>query len=71
MHAVRLRLLELQAEAVGIALRTIEIPDQCSDEQYAAAMRRFVDESRAEGVRCMAFGDLFLQDVRDYREKQT
>jgi uncharacterized protein (TIGR00290 family) len=70
MHAVRLRLLELQAEAVGLPLRTIEIPDQCSDGQYAAAMRRFVDESRAEGVCCMAFGDLFLQDVREYREKQ-
>lgn len=70
MHAVRLRLLELQAEAAGLPLHTIEIPDPCSDEQYAAAMQRFVDDSIAHGVQGMAFGDLFLQDIRDYREKQ-
>ena len=70
MHAVRLRLLELQAEAVGLPLRVVEIPDPCSDEQYQAVMRRFIDESLLQGVQCMAFGDLFLQDVRDYRERQ-
>ena len=70
MHAVRLRLLELQAEAVGLPLHTIEIPDPCSNEDYTAAMRRFVDDSIAHGVEGMAFGDLFLQDIRDYREKQ-
>ncbi len=69
MHAVRLRLLELQAEAVGLPLRVIEIPDPCSDQQYEAVMRQFVAESIARGVECMAFGDLFLQDVREYREK--
>jgi uncharacterized protein (TIGR00290 family) len=70
MHAVRLRLLELQAEAVGLPLCMIEIPDQCSDEQYQSVMRQFIDESLSQGVECMAFGDLFLQDVRDYRERQ-
>jgi uncharacterized protein (TIGR00290 family) len=70
MHAVRLRLLELQARAVGLPLRMIEIPDPCSDEQYQSAMRRFIDESLSQGVQCVAFGDLFLQDVRDYRESQ-
>ena len=70
MHAVRRRLLELQAEAVGLPLRVLEIPDPCSDQQYQAVMRRFVDESIAQGVECMAFGDLLLRDVRDYREKQ-
>ncbi|MFZ1933422.1 MAG: hypothetical protein WCB27_25210 [Thermoguttaceae bacterium] len=70
MHAVRLRLLELQAEAVGLPLRVIEIPDPCSDEQYQSAMRQFIDESLSQGVQCVAFGDLFLQDVRDYRERQ-
>lgn len=69
MHAVRLRLLELQAEAVGLPLRVIEIPDPCSDQQYEAVMRQFVAESIARGVMCMAFGDLFLQDIREYREK--
>jgi uncharacterized protein (TIGR00290 family) len=70
MHAVRLRLLEIQAQAAGLPLRQIEIPDPCSNEQYASTMRRLVEESLADGVECMAFGDLFLQDVRDYREKQ-
>ena len=64
MHAVRLRLLELQAEAAGLPLELLEIPDPCSDEQYEAVMRRFIDQSLAAGVQCMAFGDLFLQDIR-------
>jgi uncharacterized protein (TIGR00290 family) len=70
MHAVRLRLLELQAEAAGLPLEVLEIPDPCSNEQYEAVMRRFVDQAVAAGVQCMAFGDLFLQDIREYREKQ-
>ena len=70
MHAVRLRLLERQAEAAGLPLQVIEIPDPCSDQQYQAAMGQFVEESIAHGVQCMAFGDLFLQNVREYREKQ-
>jgi uncharacterized protein (TIGR00290 family) len=70
MHAVRLRLLELQAEAAGLPLETLEIPDPCSDLEYQDVMRRFVDKSVARGVQCMAFGDLFLQDVRSYRERQ-
>ena len=70
MHAVRRRLLEMQAEAVGLPLRVLEIPDPCSDQQYRDVMGALVDESIAEGVACMAFGDLFLRDVRDYREKQ-
>jgi uncharacterized protein (TIGR00290 family) len=70
MHAVRLQLLELQAEAAGLPLHVIEIPDPCSNEKYAEAMRRFVDKATAQGVTHMAFGDLFLQDIREYREKQ-
>jgi uncharacterized protein (TIGR00290 family) len=70
MHAVRLRLLELQAEAAGLPLELLEIPDPCSNEQYEAVMRRFIDQAIAAGVQCMAFGDLFLQDIREYREKQ-
>ena len=70
MHAVRLRLLELQAESVGLPLRVLEIPDPCSDKQYEAVMTRFVDEAIGQGIECMAFGDLFLQDIREYREKQ-
>lgn len=69
MHAVRQRLLELQAEAAGLPLHTLEIPDPCSNEQYEEVMRRFVDEAIAMGTQCMAFGDLYLQDIRNYREQ--
>lgn len=68
MHAVRLELLQRQAEAVGLPLRVINIPDPCSNTQYEQAMREVLDEARQQGVDCMAFGDLFLQDIRDYRE---
>ena len=70
MHGVRVELLRLQAQAVGLPLYPIEIPYPCSDEQYDYAMTDFVMHARSEGVRCMAFGDLFLQDVRRYREER-
>lgn len=70
MHAVRVELLRLQAEAVGLPLRIIEIPYPCSNEQYAAAMTAFMEQARAAGVECMAFGDLYLEDVRRYREER-
>jgi uncharacterized protein (TIGR00290 family) len=70
MHAVRVELLRQQAQAVGLPLCLIEIPYPCSDEQYAAAMADFVARARNDGVQCMAFGDLYLQDVRRYREER-
>lgn len=70
MHGVRVELLRLQAQAVGLPLYPIEIPYPCSDEQYDYAMTDFVMLARSNGVRCMAFGDLFLQDVRRYREER-
>lgn len=70
MHAVRVELLRLQAQAVGLPLYLIEIPYPCSDEQYAAAMADFVARARNDKVQCMAFGDLYLQDVRRYREER-
>ena len=70
MHAVRIELLRRQAQAVGLPLYLIEIPYPCSDEQYAAAMADFVALARSENVRCMAFGDLYLRDVRRYREER-
>ncbi|MDO8264280.1 MAG: ATP-binding protein [Gallionella sp.] len=70
MHAVRVELLRQQAQAVGLPLHLIEIPYPCSDEQYAAVMADFVARAGNDGVRCMAFGDLFLQDVRRYREER-
>jgi len=70
MHAVRVALLRQQAQAVGLPLYLIEIPYPCSNEQYAAAMSAFVARAQDAGVRCMAFGDLYLEDVRRYREER-
>jgi len=70
MHAVRVELLREQARAVGLPLHLIEIPYPCSDEQYAAAMSDFVARAHNAEVQCMAFGDLYLEDVRRYREER-
>lgn len=70
MHAVRIELLREQARSVGLPLHLIAIPNPCSDEQYAAVMSDFMAHARDEGVQCMAFGDLYLQDVRRYREER-
>jgi uncharacterized protein (TIGR00290 family) len=70
MHATRLEMLKLQANAVGLPLQTINLPDPCTNEQYDAAMRHFVMESASNRIECMAFGDLFLEDIRRYRERQ-
>jgi uncharacterized protein (TIGR00290 family) len=69
MHAVRRRLLEAQAEAAGLPLVTVEIPHPCSNAEYEAAMESAVRRALREGVTMMAFGDLFLEDVRQYRER--
>lgn len=70
MHAVRRELVEAQAEAAGIPLWAVELPWPCSNEAYEAAMRSACQRAVAEGIEAVAFGDLFLQDVRAYREKQ-
>ena len=68
MHAVRRRLLEMQAEAAALPLAVIDIPHPCSNAEYQAAMGAFVDGAHRSGVEAMAFGDLFLADIRAYRE---
>jgi uncharacterized protein (TIGR00290 family) len=70
MHAVRRTLLEAQARAAGLPLTLVRIPSPCANEQYEAAMADAVAEGRARGVAGVAFGDLFLEDVRAYRERQ-
>lgn len=70
MHAVRVGLLRRQAQAVGLPLYLIEIPYPCSNEQYAAVMSGFVARAQSEGVQCMAFSDLYLEDIRRYREER-
>jgi uncharacterized protein (TIGR00290 family) len=70
MHAVRRELLELQAEAVGVPLWTVPLPWPCSNQQYEARMRDLCTRAVNAGVQAVAFGDLFLADIRAYREKQ-
>ena len=70
MHAVRLALLEAQAEAVGLPLWKIPIPSPCSNADYKEAMAAVIREAAAGGITAMAFGDLFLEDIRRYRETQ-
>lgn len=68
MHGTRRELVEAQAEAAGLPLITVPLPWPCSNEQYEASMREACAQAVAEGIEVMAFGDLFLEDVRRYRE---
>lgn len=70
MHGVREELLEAQARAAGLPLWKVPIPYPCPNEAYEAAMRDLIARAREAGVTHFAFGDLFLQDVRAYRERQ-
>jgi uncharacterized protein (TIGR00290 family) len=70
MHAVRRALAEAQAERTGIPLWAVELPWPCSNLEYEHRMRAVCQRATAEGVTAVAFGDLFLQDVRDYRIRQ-
>ncbi|HLG43220.1 MAG TPA: ATP-binding protein [Planctomycetota bacterium] len=67
MHAVRRELLEAQARAAGLPLRIVPLPWPCPNEAYEEAMRKAMAQAEAEGVTHVAFGDLFLEDVRAYR----
>ena len=69
MHAVRRDVLEAQAAAAAVPLRIVPIPDPCSNEEYEARMRVCVEQVLREGFTHAAFGDLFLEDVRRYRER--
>ena len=68
MHAVRRVLVEAQAEAAGLPLHAIDLPWPCSNDIYEARMGGAVTRLEAEGFTHIAFGDLFLEDVRRYRE---
>jgi uncharacterized protein (TIGR00290 family) len=70
MHAVRRQVLQAQAAAAGLPLHVIEIPWPCPNEAYEARMGDFVAEQKASGIAAMAFGDLFLADIRAYREEK-
>lgn len=70
MHGTRRELLEAQAEAADLPLRVVPLPWPCSNEQYELAMRETCAQAIADGIEVMAFGDLFLEDVRRYREEK-
>lgn len=70
MHATRASLLHRQAQAAGLGLRPLHLPAPCTDERYAEIMGGFIAETKAAGTTCVAFGDLFLEDIRQYRAKQ-
>ncbi|MGH9019058.1 MAG: ATP-binding protein [Acidimicrobiales bacterium] len=69
MHAVRRTLLEAQADALGLPLHVVELPWPCPNTEYETRMTAAVSEARREGVEFMVFGDLFLEDVRTYRQR--
>jgi uncharacterized protein (TIGR00290 family) len=70
MHSTRRALLEAQAKAADLPLYSVPLPWPCSNQHYETAMRSACEAAVAEGIEAMAFGDLFLEDVRRYREEK-
>jgi len=70
MHGVRESVLDAQARAAGLPLYKVEIPSPCPNEVYERSMASMIARLRAQGVSRVVFGDLFLQDIRDYREEK-
>ncbi|HEY0512293.1 MAG TPA: diphthine--ammonia ligase, partial [Thermoanaerobaculia bacterium] len=70
MHGVRRELLERQAESIGLPLHKVFIPRDCSNEIYEERLAATLRDLKSQGIHHVAFGDLFLEDVRAYREKQ-
>jgi uncharacterized protein (TIGR00290 family) len=69
MHGVRRELLEAQAESAGLPLWTVPLPWPCTNADYEERMAAACRRATGAGVTCIAFGDLFLQDIRAYRER--
>jgi uncharacterized protein (TIGR00290 family) len=70
MHGVRRAILEQQVEAAGLPLFSVLLPSPCSNEEYEQRMGTEVRRAVAAGFTHVAFGDLFLEDVRRYREER-
>jgi uncharacterized protein (TIGR00290 family) len=70
MHGVRMELVQAQANAARLPLWSIPLPWPCTNAAYEDRMRGVVERARNEGVSVFAFGDLFLEDIRAYRERQ-
>ncbi len=69
MHGVRRALLERQAESLGVGLETVYIPPRSTNEIYESRMAEALGKYQREGIQAVAFGDLFLEDIRRYREE--
>ena len=70
MHGVRRALLREQAASIGIPLMEVAVPPKSSNDIYEREMGKAFSRLRAQGIRNVAFGDIFLQDLREYRERQ-
>jgi uncharacterized protein (TIGR00290 family) len=70
MHGVRVELLEAQAASAGLPLVKVPIPAPCPNEVYERAMAKALGQAREAGITRILFGDLFLEDIRAYRERQ-
>src|SRR5271155_4289330 len=70
MHAVRRTLVEAQADRLGLGITMIEIPYQCSNELYESKMTAAMTIALEDDIAHVVFGDLFLEDVRSYREER-
>ncbi len=69
MHGVRRELLERQAQSIGLSLHEVRIPQLCVNPIYEARMEQALRSHREKGIQKVAFGDIFLEDLRAYREK--
>jgi diphthamide synthase (EF-2-diphthine--ammonia ligase) len=70
MHAVRMEVLQAQADSAGLPLLIVPIPYPCPNDVYEAQMSAAIAKAKAEGFTHVAFGDLFLEDIRRYREER-
>jgi uncharacterized protein (TIGR00290 family) len=70
MHGVHIDILEAQARAAGLPLQVVQIPHPCPNEIYEERMSQAIADARATGFTHVAFGDLFLEDIRRYREEK-
>jgi len=68
MHGVRVELLKMQAKSIGLPLQIIELPFPCNNDDYEKIMGEFVENAKQDQIESFAFGDLFLEDIRRYRE---
>src|SRR5512143_127600 len=70
MHGVREELLDARAEALGLPLVKVPLPWPCPNEAYEQAMSAALERARSDGITHMIFGDLFLEEIRKYREEK-